>query len=113
MIEKREFAVWLEGKFLSWMGEAGRRRTLTDFAKHLGVSQSLLSQWLNGRYLPELKNINKIAERLGPEVYDLMGLQRPDPDFQRLVKLFGELDAQGKDELLEAIEQIKQRRSKI
>ena len=69
---KREFAEWLEGKFLSWMGEAGRRRTVTEFAKYIGVSQSLMSQWLNGHYLPDLKNINKIAERLGPEVYDLL-----------------------------------------
>ena len=52
---KREFAEWLEGKFLSWMGEAGRRRTVTEFAKYLGVSQSLMSQWLNGHYLPDLK----------------------------------------------------------
>lgn len=109
---KREFAEWIEGKFLFWMGETGKRRTVTEFAKYIGVSQSLMSQWLNGRYLPDLKNITKIAERLGPEVYDLLGLQRPDPDFQRLVKLFGELDAQGKEELLQAAKQIKLRRQK-
>ena len=111
MMGQREFATWLESKFVSWMGETGKRRTLTDFAKYLGVSQSLLSHWLNGRYLPDRQNVSKIAERLGSEVYDLLGLQRPDPDIQWLVKLFGELDAQGKEELLQAAEQIKQRRS--
>ena len=110
---KKEFAAWLESKYISWIGEAGKRRTLTDFSKYLGVTQPMLSQWLNGRYVPNTHNISKIAARLGPEVYDLLGLQRPDPDIQWLVKLFGELDEQGKEELLQAAEQIKQHRSKI
>ena len=76
-----------------------------DFIRHSGLAQT-------GRHLPDLKNVNKIAERLGPEVYDLLCLQRPDPDSQRLVKSFGESDAQSKEELLQTAEQIKQCRSK-
>ena len=111
MMGKKEFAEWLEGKYIAWMNETGRRRTLTEFAEYLGVGQPLLSQWLNGRYLPGMKNVSKLAARLGPEVYDLLGLQRPDPDIHRLVSLFGEMDEQGKQDLLQAAEQIKKQKA--
>jgi len=104
---KGEFAAWLEGKFLSWMGETGQRRTLTEFAKYLGVSQSLLSQWLNGRYIPDRENLGKLARCLGPEVYEMVGMLRPDPDAQRLMGIFGELDEKGKKDLLQCAEQIR------
>lgn len=53
--------------------------TLDDFAKYLGVSQPTVSSWLNGKRRPTGKNIDTIADLLGPEIYDLLGLQRPDP----------------------------------
>jgi len=109
MMGKVEFANWLESKFLAWMGEAGKRRTLSDFAKYLGVSQSLLSHWLNGRYLPERENVSKLAARLGPEVYELVGMLRPDPDAQCLMGIFGELDEERKKELLQCAKQIRGR----
>ena len=39
-----EFWEWIEGKFVQWRGPT--RATVQEYADYLGVSQSLLSQWM-------------------------------------------------------------------
>ena len=77
-------ATWLESKYIEWISVSGERRTISEFAAWLDISQSLLSRYMNGTRTPSRKNTDKIAARLGPEIYDLLGLQRPDPLLQRL-----------------------------
>ena len=72
-------AEWLNLKFLSWEQSEGRRKTLGQFAEYLGVSRISLSDWMNGKYAPKAQNIGKLAERLGLEIYDLVGIPRPLP----------------------------------
>lgn len=72
-------AEWLNLKFLSWEQSEGRRKTLGEFAEYLGVSRISLSDWINGKYAPKAQNIGKLAERLGLEIYDLVGIPRPLP----------------------------------
>lgn len=68
---------WLHLKFLEWERSEGKRKTMTQFAKYLEVSQVSLSDWLNGKYLPKGQNIGKIANKLGYEIYDILGISRP------------------------------------
>lgn len=103
---------WLENKFIAWMSETGRHRTVSEFAAWLDIPRPLLSRYLNGQRQPSRENVDKIAARLGPEVYDLLGLQRPDPRIQRLVSAFDALDEEGKEELLQYAEQIRGRKSR-
>ncbi len=93
------------------MSESGRHRTVSEFAVWLDIPRSLLSRYLNGQRQPSRENVGKIAARLGPEVYDLLGLQRPDPNIQRLLRAYDELDEEGKEDLLQYAEQFTQRRS--
>jgi len=58
----------------------GGRKTVKQFAAYVGVSQSAISTWWNGDRLPEGENVTKLANRFGMEVYDTLGLPRPDPD---------------------------------
>jgi len=74
------FKQYLEGKFLEWQTKAGTRKTLVEFAKYIGVKQQTLSKWWNTDSKPEGENIRKLADKLGSEVYDVLGLARPDPD---------------------------------
>jgi transcriptional regulator with XRE-family HTH domain len=71
---------WLNGKFFDWQRAEGGRRTITDFAAYLGVSQASLSEWLRGKYDPKGQNISRIAEKLGYEIYDALGMSRPLPE---------------------------------
>lgn len=74
-----KFSQYLEMKFLEWQSKEGGRKTVKEFAGFIGVSQSTISSWWNGIRVPEGENIQKIAIKLGIEVYDVLGIQRPDP----------------------------------
>jgi len=75
---KKQFGEWLTRKYLEWQLDAGRG-TITEFAQYLGCPQQNVSRWMAGQSLPDAQNVINL-ERLGLEVYDLVGLPRPDPD---------------------------------
>lgn len=79
-----EFGKWLERKYIAWLAADGQRRTITEFAEWLEIPRPLVSYYMKGTRKPSRKNTDLIAAHLGPEVYDLLGLQRPDPLLQDL-----------------------------
>ena len=82
---------WLNQQFLKWELALGRRATVTEFAHHLGVTQQSLSSYMSGAYQPRGANLGKIAARLGPEIYDLVGAPRSlaveDPAIEEIKKI--------------------------
>ena len=74
------FSRFLELKFLEWQQREGGRKTVKEFAAYIGVSQSTISTWWNEDRKPEGENLRKLAEKLGIEVYDILGMPRPDSD---------------------------------
>jgi transcriptional regulator with XRE-family HTH domain len=81
---------WLHQQFLKWEQGRGRRSTVTEFARYLGITQQSLSSYMSGAYQPRGANLSKIAARLGPEIFDLVGTPRSpvdDPAMEELKKL--------------------------
>jgi hypothetical protein len=72
------FGKWLETKFLEWQRQEGGRRTAGEFSEWLGFGNTTANQWLNGRHVPARGNAQALALKLGLEVYDVLGLSRPD-----------------------------------
>lgn len=75
-----EFSDWLTRKYVSWRGEAtGHDRSISEFAEWVGVSQPLMSAWMKqkGKTPRSPKTINKLVEKFGGEVYDVLGLASP------------------------------------
>jgi hypothetical protein len=75
--EFMEFYDWIYGKFIEWRGT--RRVGLTDFANYAGVSQSLMSQYMNPdpskRKKPrDNKTISRLVSVFGNEVYEVLGM---------------------------------------
>jgi transcriptional regulator with XRE-family HTH domain len=71
-----KFSDWMTKKYIEWRGDT--RRTVTDFADYVGVSQQTLSQWLNkDDVVPQAKNVTVLADRFGPEIYEVLGLPVP------------------------------------
>ena len=79
MPKNKELAAWMEDQFIRWISETGQRHTVTEFAEWLDIARPVVSRYLSGDRVPTGNNVDKIAYRLGPEIYDLLGLQRPDP----------------------------------
>lgn len=74
---------WLETQYLLWKGDS--KKTYTDFAVYLDVPNTSLSNWLNSGTKMRADTVSKIARKLGPEIYDVLGLDRPDANDPRSV----------------------------
>jgi len=73
-----EFTEWLLDKFRGWERKTGRRQTITAFARYLGVKQPTLSRWMAGDNPPEYDVIEKLAAKLGNDVYNVLGYIPPE-----------------------------------
>ena len=85
------FRQWIEMKYLEWQRSQGGRKTVLEFAEYLDVSQQTVSNWMNATRQPQGDNIRKLSEELGLEVYDVLGLDRPDPDLHYIQKTWDDL----------------------
>jgi len=94
---------WLNQKFLEWERAQGRKQSYYAFARYLEVSQSGLGQWMNGSGTPSGDDLLNIANKLGPEIYDVLGLPRPNAEVQRLTVSFANLPSDIRQRLANAI----------
>lgn len=89
-MKQKAFKEFLERKFLDWQREQGERRTIAEFAAWIGVSRGTFNNWLYKSRLPEGESVELLASKLGPEIYDILGLQRPDPKLQEVIRNWSE-----------------------
>lgn len=94
---------WLVERFSQWEKDQGRKQSYYAFARYLGVSQTSLSQWIEGAAVPAGDDLRVLAELLGPEVYDTLSLPRPNPQFERLLSGFPTLPSGLRERLSTAI----------
>ena len=97
----KDAASWLDMKFLDWQTSHGKRKTLTQFADYLGISQSLLSHYMNGTHSPSGENVEKIALRLGDEIYAILGLPTPDLQLRTINRLWGQIPPEQRQKLID------------
>ena len=98
------FPEYIEAQFVKWQSAQGKRKTIQEFADYLEISQALLSMWMNGKRTPGHENIVRLAENFGPEVYDALGLARPDPDLTYIDQHWDELSPALRRQLREQAE---------
>jgi transcriptional regulator with XRE-family HTH domain len=94
---------WLNQKFLEWEKAQGRKQSYYAFARYLEVSQSGLGQWMTGGGSPSGGDLLNIASKLGPEIYDVLGLPRPNAEVQQLTVSFANLPPDIRQRLANAI----------
>lgn len=97
------FSEYLFTKLQEYEKERGKRTSLDKFAEYLGVSRPLVSYWLKGTK-PSLENIQLLAKKFGPEVYDVLELPRPNPYLQKINQLFEQLTPEHQRQLAEQAE---------
>ena len=83
---KTDIGIWIEKKFVEFQNAQGHRTTLDVFAAHIGISRSTLNKWMNGINRPDKSYVGLLADKLGPEIYDLMEMPRPDPNLMYIVR---------------------------
>ena len=82
------FPQWINRKFVEWQAAQGKRKTVEEFAIYLGISRPLLNMWMNGNKKPGRENINLLSEVFGNEIFDVLGLPRPNPYLQRVNRVW-------------------------
>lgn len=103
-----KFRQYLEQRFLEWQKQQGGRKTVKQFAEYVGVSQSSISMWWgDNERVPEGENVRKIAEKLGLEVYDVLGIPRPDEDLHYLETIWNDLPPKARRVLRQKAEEYK------
>lgn len=105
-MDAQDFPAWLEQKYLSWQEARGKRATLGQFAAYLGISPPLLSHYLNGLRKPSGDNVHKLAKQLGPEAYDILGLQIPDPKLRFISRNWVKLSVEQQQQLISTMEKL-------
>lgn len=78
-----ELSTWLLTQYEKWRSESDSAKTLADFAAYLDVPPTSLSNWINAGSKMRADTISKISEKLGPEIYDVLGLHRPSDDISK------------------------------
>ncbi len=82
------FGHWLKRKYLDWaitqLEEQDTIKNQVEFAKWLNISNTNLSQYFLDKRKPNEPFISILAEKLGMEVYDQLGLSRKIPDDENL-----------------------------
>ena len=106
MTKMISFPTWLLQFFLNWQAEQKRRTNLNEFADFLGYSRPTISLWMNGSRSPSEETVKKLAEKVGPEIFDVMDLPRPDPDLQTLIHIWPHLSEEARRILREQGEQF-------
>lgn len=99
-----KFSEYLLRKIQEYEKDRGQRTSLDKFAEYLGVSRPLVSYWLKGT-TPSLENVQILAKKFGPEIYDVLDLPRPNPYLQRINQLFERLTPDHQRRLAEQAEQ--------
>jgi transcriptional regulator with XRE-family HTH domain len=98
------FSEYLLSKLQEFEKQRGQRTTLDKFAEYLGVKRPILSIWLSGKSQPSLDSVRQLAEVLGPEVYEVLDLPRPNPYLQKITQLFENLSPEHQRKLAEDAE---------
>lgn len=93
-----------------------RPASQAEFALWLGVNPQTYTRLINGHSLPKLDNMIPIADRLGPEVYDICGIPRlapSDPKFQRILDEWHGMSSKEQHRLIENLNQIVEERQQL
>ena len=94
---------WLMRKYLAWQMGEGRKKTLGDFSVYLNVSRDTLNNWLGGRRKPRNESVEALATRLGPEIYDLLGMARPDAGLKFVSRLWDKLTPEQQQQIVQEV----------
>ncbi len=98
------FSRWLQEKYEEWQKQRDHGKSASHFADHLNTSGANLSRWMNGKVVPAGRHVDNLAETLGPEVYDVLGLLRPDPTLRQIVGKWHTLSPSQQKELAAEVE---------
>ncbi len=109
-VEKPTIGRWLTVKFLEWQNAQGDVCSISEWAEWLSVNsrklvitRPSLSLWMNDKRHPTGDFLEVLAEKLGPELYDVLGKSRPDAKLAFVTSVWHRLSPACVDEVITTI----------
>lgn len=87
-----DWKTWITAKYLQWrIDKPGRRGSASQYARLIGISPQLLSDWMNKGQTPRDPGVlNKLFQYFGNEIYEILGLPLTNSDLYLLPREFKE-----------------------
>lgn len=73
----QSFSSWLLDQFRMWEKASGEKKSVSAFARYLGVKQPSLNRWMSGDSLPEYENVVRMSRKFEKEIFDVLGIAPP------------------------------------
>jgi hypothetical protein len=101
---------WLTVKFLEWQNAQMEVRSISEWAEVLSdnshkimITRPSLSLWMNDKRHPTGEFLEVLAEKLGPELYDILGRSRPDANLAFVTSVWHKLSPGCVDKVIGSI----------
>jgi transcriptional regulator with XRE-family HTH domain len=93
-----KLSTYLDHEYLNWQQAQGGSRPLQEFAEYLEVDRPTLSVWMrpDSKRVPDERNLAKLSCKLGLEIYDVLGKERPDPRLLFITHNWPKISEEGK-----------------
>lgn len=101
-----KFADYLTQKFLEWQMSTGKKKTIREFARYLGIKYTTLIGYLNGNHPPNSYNLEILAPVIGYEVFDVLGLPRPARGVGELKAAYDILSSEQREQLADQVDKL-------
>ena len=103
-------------KFREWgireLERGETKITVTAFAAWLGFTQSAVSQWMTDNRTPTGDTVDYLADKLGLEVYDALGMPRPHRQLAEIRAIYNALPPEEQEKLYQQIRTFDPNRKK-
>lgn len=113
--EQLDFPKWLRKRWLIYHNEHNGFVSQNDYAKHLGISNANLTNYMTNLRRPSAEFVETLADALGPQVYDKLDLPRKMPknkDVLYVVDAMADFTEAERKELLEHVRNMRDKRKK-
>lgn len=98
-----KFPAWFNKAYKRWSRSQPGEEDFLAFCDLLGYSPSKVLEWLRGESVPVGLEVLSIAGILGLNVYEVLDLQKPDPELIKIFKSFPHLTGEYRSKLAHAL----------
>jgi transcriptional regulator with XRE-family HTH domain len=105
-----ELARWMnQQRFIFETTIRRGRGTIEDFAQYVGISGINMGRYLEGKQMPSEKTVHKLAEKLGTEIYTIVGMPEKLPSDPMAVEIMRGWHLLNKDERKNLLDEFRQK----
>ena len=97
------FPAWFNRAYKRWSRSQAGEEDFIAFCDLLGYPPYKVLGWIHGESLPEEPEVLSIAGIFGTDVYEVLGLPKPEPQLLKIYKSFTHLTGENRGKIAHAL----------